>query len=98
MFAVGIYDSRRVRQSCELLSFVLNVPGRPMSRGCVAAVIRVLIAVQPLVRDDATAVDQRRQRVTNLAEAGFLVDELAGEGIEARIFQSEDFSARRTAG
>ncbi|MGD9633895.1 MAG: hypothetical protein AB7G28_09895 [Pirellulales bacterium] len=32
-------------------------------------------------------------RVANLAEAGFLVDELAGEGIEARIYQSEDFSA-----
>ena len=32
-------------------------------------------------------------RVTNLAEAGFLVDELSGEGIDARIYQSEDFSA-----
>lgn len=32
-------------------------------------------------------------RVANLAEAGFLVDELAGDGIDARIFQSEDFSA-----
>lgn len=32
-------------------------------------------------------------RVTNLAEAGFLVDELAGDGIEARIYQSEEFSA-----
>lgn len=32
-------------------------------------------------------------RVANLAEAGFLVDELSGEGIEARIYQSEDFSA-----
>lgn len=32
-------------------------------------------------------------RVTNLAEAGFLVDELAGERIDARVYQSEDFSA-----
>lgn len=32
-------------------------------------------------------------RVTNLAEAGFLVDELSGDGIDARIYQSEDFSA-----
>lgn len=32
-------------------------------------------------------------RVTNLAEAGYLVDELLGGGIDARIFQSEDFSA-----
>jgi len=32
-------------------------------------------------------------RVTNLAEAGFLVDELAGDEIEARIYQTEDFSA-----
>jgi hypothetical protein len=32
-------------------------------------------------------------RVANLAEAGFLVDELAGEGIDARIYQSEDFNA-----
>jgi hypothetical protein len=32
-------------------------------------------------------------RVTNLAEAGFLVDELSVEGIDARIYQSEDFSA-----
>jgi hypothetical protein len=32
-------------------------------------------------------------RVTNLAEAGFLADELAGDGIDARIYQSEDFSA-----
>jgi hypothetical protein len=32
-------------------------------------------------------------RVTNLAEAGFLADELAGEGIIARIYQTEDFSA-----
>lgn len=32
-------------------------------------------------------------RVTNLAEAGFLVDELAGDGIDARIYQSDEFSA-----
>ena len=32
-------------------------------------------------------------RVTNLAEAGFLVDELLGDGIDARIYQTEDFSA-----
>ncbi len=32
-------------------------------------------------------------RVTNLAEAGFIVDELAGEDIRAQIYQSEDFSA-----
>jgi hypothetical protein len=32
-------------------------------------------------------------RVANLAEAGFLVDELEGDGIDARIYQSEDFSA-----
>jgi hypothetical protein len=32
-------------------------------------------------------------RVTNLAEAGFLVDELSGEGIDARIYQTDDFSA-----
>jgi hypothetical protein len=32
-------------------------------------------------------------RVSNLAEAGFLVDELAGDGINARIYQSEDFNA-----
>lgn len=32
-------------------------------------------------------------RVTNLAEAGFLVDELTGEGVDARIYQTEDFSA-----
>lgn len=32
-------------------------------------------------------------RVTNLAEAGFLVDELTGDGIDARIYQSEDFNA-----
>lgn len=32
-------------------------------------------------------------RVANLAEAGYLVDELLGEDIDARIYQSEDFSA-----
>jgi hypothetical protein len=32
-------------------------------------------------------------RVANLAEAGFLVDELSGEGVTARIYQSEDFNA-----
>jgi hypothetical protein len=32
-------------------------------------------------------------RVANLAEAGFLADELAGEGVDARIFQTEDLSA-----
>jgi hypothetical protein len=32
-------------------------------------------------------------RVTNLAEAGFLVDELSGEGVFARIYQTEDFNA-----
>src|SRR5882724_1062336 len=32
-------------------------------------------------------------RVANLAEAGFLVDELSGEGVSARIYQSEDFNA-----
>jgi hypothetical protein len=46
----------------------------------------------PLVRDDG-ARWVNVARVTNLAEAGFLVDELSGEGIEARIYQSEDFNA-----
>ncbi len=32
-------------------------------------------------------------RVANLAEAGFLVDELVGLGIEAQIHQTQDFSA-----
>ena len=32
-------------------------------------------------------------RVANLAEAGFLTDELVGLGIEARIHQLEDFNA-----
>jgi hypothetical protein len=32
-------------------------------------------------------------RVTNLAEAGFLSDELVGLGIDARIYQLEEFSA-----
>lgn len=32
-------------------------------------------------------------RVTNLAEAGFLTDELVGLGIDARIYQLEEFSA-----
>ncbi len=32
-------------------------------------------------------------RVTNLAEAGFLTDELVGLGIDARIHQLQDFSA-----
>ena len=32
-------------------------------------------------------------RVANLAEAGFLADELVGLGIEARIHQSDDFNA-----
>src|SRR3990170_638397 len=46
----------------------------------------------PLVRNESARwVDVAR--VTNLAEAGFLVDELAGEGIDARVYQSEDFSA-----
>jgi hypothetical protein len=46
----------------------------------------------PLVRDES-ARWINVARVTNLAEAGFLVDELTGEGIDARIYQSEDFSA-----
>jgi hypothetical protein len=32
-------------------------------------------------------------RITNLAEAGFLTDELVGSGIEARIHQLDDFNA-----
>jgi hypothetical protein len=32
-------------------------------------------------------------RVANLAEAGFLTDELIGQGIEARIHQLDDFNA-----
>ena len=32
-------------------------------------------------------------RVASLAEAGFLVDELSGEGINARIYQADDFNA-----
>jgi hypothetical protein len=32
-------------------------------------------------------------RVSNLAEAGFLTDELVGMGIDARIYQLEQFSA-----
>jgi hypothetical protein len=32
-------------------------------------------------------------RVTNLAEAGFLTDELVGLGIDAQIYQLEEFSA-----
>ncbi len=46
----------------------------------------------PLVRDEAERW-VNVARVTNLAEAGFLVDELTGEGVDARIVQSEDFSA-----
>jgi hypothetical protein len=46
----------------------------------------------PLVRDES-ARWINVARVTNLAEAGFLVDELAGEGVDARVYQSEDFSA-----
>jgi len=43
-------------------------------------------------RDDASRwIDVAR--VTNLAEAGFLTDELVGQGIEARIYQLEEFSA-----
>src|SRR4051794_21851922 len=32
-------------------------------------------------------------RIANLAEAGFLVDELVGMGIDARTHQSDDFNA-----
>src|SRR5437879_6373223 len=32
-------------------------------------------------------------RVSNLAEAGFLTDELVGLGIDARIYQLQEFSA-----
>src|SRR5712675_697576 len=32
-------------------------------------------------------------RLGSLAEAGFLVDELAGDGIHARIYQADDFNA-----
>lgn len=32
-------------------------------------------------------------RLTNLAEAGFLADELVSDGLEARIYSSESFSA-----
>lgn len=31
-------------------------------------------------------------RVSNLAEAGFLTDELTGQGIDARVFQADEFS------
>jgi hypothetical protein len=34
-------------------------------------------------------------RISNLAEAGFLVDELVGQGIEARLHQVDDFNALR---
>jgi hypothetical protein len=40
-------------------------------------------------KDDWTNV----ARVTSLAEAGFLADELAGAGLEVRIYRAEDFSA-----
>jgi hypothetical protein len=50
-----------------------------------------------LVREQLVRAEPSRwinvARVTNLAEAGFLVDELTGDGIDARIFQSEDFNA-----
>lgn len=46
-----------------------------------------------LTRDDAGPRWINVARVTNLAEAGFLVDELSGDGIDARIYQTEDFSA-----
>src|SRR5262245_40354086 len=32
-------------------------------------------------------------RVSNLAEAGFLADELVGQGIKARLHQLDDFNA-----
>ncbi len=32
-------------------------------------------------------------RVTSLAEAGFLADELAGDGLEVRIYRADEFSA-----
>ena len=46
----------------------------------------------PLERDGTTGWTNVA-RVTNLAEAGFLVDELAGDEIEARVYQTQDFSA-----
>jgi hypothetical protein len=46
----------------------------------------------PLVRDEVKRWINVA-RVTNLAEAGYLVDELLGDGVDARIYQSEDFSA-----
>jgi hypothetical protein len=50
-----------------------------------------------LVREELVRAEPSRwinvARVTNLAEAGFLVDELTGDGIDARIFQSDDFNA-----
>ncbi|HEY4235683.1 MAG TPA: TFIIB-type zinc ribbon-containing protein [Lacipirellulaceae bacterium] len=44
-----------------------------------------------LVRDDGRWTNVAR--VANLAEAGFLVDELSGDGIDARIYQADDFNA-----
>ena len=43
--------------------------------------------------DDASDRWTNVARVTSLAEAGFLADELAGEGIDARIYQADEFSA-----
>jgi hypothetical protein len=45
------------------------------------------------VKQEATAPWANVARVANLAEAGFLTDELIGLGIDARIHQLEEFSA-----
>jgi hypothetical protein len=45
------------------------------------------------VRPDALRPWIDVARVNNLAEAGFLTDELVGLGIDARIYQLEEFSA-----
>jgi hypothetical protein len=45
------------------------------------------------VRHDAERPWVDVARVNNLAEAGFLTDELVGRGIDARIYQLDEFSA-----
>jgi hypothetical protein len=56
--------------------------GRQSCPGCGAAVRQ---------NDDRSWIDVAR--VTNLAEAGFLTDELVGLGIDAQIHQLQEFSA-----
>jgi len=71
---------------CPHCSFAFDSPRQPRPR-------RTCPNCGDALTDEAPNSWTAVARISNLAEAGFLADELMGRGIEARVHQVDDFNA-----